>query len=474
MTRGSIDKSLDKGPTEGSEGMIDKLRDVVRKVKADFVDIRHEVREDTTISFQSAELREIGTNRTDGYVVRVLRDGGFGTASVTRFEDLGTALGRAEDSAETMARSGAAPVKMAGCPSVIEDVMPELNEDPFQTPLGEKLSLLKGYNDIALGEPEIASTTLSYSEVGREKCYVSSEGSAITERLVTTGISGSIVAQRGTLTQDIRVSVGGSDGFAGIRNRDDVFLRRARIAGKLLDAKPVESGSYDVILNPLLTGVFTHEAFGHFSEADLIEKNPTLRDKMKLGSKLGSDVVSIYADSTMPHQLGFYKYDDEGVAVQPVALMERGILTGRLHSRRTAAAFEEEITGHGVAEDFRFAPIIRMGTIYVGAGDQSFEDLLSDLGDGLYLLDGKGGQTSGENFTFGAQYGYIVKGGRVGPMVRDINIMGNLFTTLQDIKAVGDTVELSERGGCGKGQLNIKSCLGGPHVVIRNMVVGGI
>ncbi len=195
---------------------------------------------------------------------------------------------------------------------------------------------------------------------------------------------------------------------------------------------------------------------------------------MKLDSRLGSDVVSIYADSTMPRQLGFYKYDDEGVAVRPVTLMERGILTGRLHSRRTAAAYGEEITGHSVAEDFRYAPIIRMGTIYVGAGDLSFEDLLRDLGDGLYLLDGKGGQTSGENFTFGAQYGYVVKGGEVGPMIRDINIMGNLFTTLQSITAVGDAVELSERGGCGKGQLNIKSGLGGPNVVIRNMVVGGV
>ncbi len=267
---GFIEKSRKKRPTQGSEGMIDKLRKVIQKVNADFVDIRYEVRGDTTISFHSAELHEIGTNSTDGYVVRVLRNGGFGTASVTRFEDLDTALGRAKDSAETMARSGAAPVKMARCPSVQEEVMLKLDEDPLQIPLGEKLSLVKRYNEIALGEPGISSTTLSYSEVGRQKYYVSSEGSAITERLVTTGVGGSIVAQRGSLTQGIRVSVGGSDGFARIRNRDDVFLRRAQIAGELLDAKPVASGSYDVILNPLLTGVFVHEAFGHFSEADII------------------------------------------------------------------------------------------------------------------------------------------------------------------------------------------------------------
>ncbi len=454
--------------------MIEKLRKIVRGVEADFADIRYEIRRDTKISLESRELREIGSNTTDGYVVRVLRRGGFGIASVTRFDDLDEAIHRAKDAAETMSRSGAAPINMAACPTVEEEVALKLDEDPLRIPLGEKVSLVRHYNDLALGEPGIASTTLGYSEVYREKYYVSSEGSAIAERLLTTSIAGSIVAQKGSLTQDIRVAVGGSDGFARIRNRDDVFIRRARIAGELLEAEPVASDSYDVILNPLLAGVFIHEAFGHFSEADIIEKNPTLRDKMRLGAKLGSDKVSVHADSTIPHQLGFYKYDDEGVAVRPVTLMDRGILAARLHSRRTAIAFGEETTGHSVAEDFRYAPIVRMGTIFIGAGDNSLKDLLKEVGDGLYLLDGKGGQTSGENFTFGAQYGYVIEGGEVGAMVRDINIMGNLFTTLKNITAVGDAVELSERGGCGKGQLNIKSSLGGPHVVIRDMVVGGV
>ncbi len=51
--------------------------------------------------------------------------------------------------------------------------------------------------------------------------------------------------------------------------------------------------------------------------------------------------------------------------------------------------------------------------------------------------------------------------------------MGNLFITLQNIETVGNDLELSEIGGCGKGQLNIKSTLGGPHILIRNMVVEG-
>lgn len=454
--------------------MIDTLRGLLRKVDVDFADIRYETRRDTSVVFRGKELSETGTNTTDGFVVRVLCQGGFGFSSVTRFEDLKEAISRATDAARTLGKAGKRTTKLAPRPVVEALVNPELDEDPLDVPLADKIAAVEYYNTLVLGEPEIASTTMSYFEVNRDKCYVSTDGSAIQERLATTGISGSIIAKRGAMTQDVRVAVGGADGFSRITNREEVFRSKARIARELLDAQPVRGGTFNVILNPLLGGVFTHEAFGHFSEADIIETNPSMRSKMELGAELGSSIVSIQADSTIARQLGFYVYDDEGIPVRPVTLMDRGVLSGRLHSRRTASAFDESVTGHCVAEDFRHAPIVRMGTIFLTAGHRRFADLLKELGDGLYLLDGKGGQTSGENFTFGAQYGYIVEGGELGSMVRDINIMGNLFLTLKSIVAVDDTMELSERGGCGKGQTNIKSSLGGPHVLVQDMVVGGV
>jgi TldD protein len=114
-----------------------------------------------------------------------------------------------------------------------------------------------------------------------------------------------------------------------------------------------------------------------------------------------------------------------------------------------------------------------MGNIFIEPGGNSFGNLIETLGNGLYILDAKGGQTSGENFTFGAQYGYMVKDGTIREMIRDINISGNLYHTLKNITAVGDDLVLSKTGGCGKGQLNIRSCHGAPHILVRDVVVGG-
>ena len=95
------------------------------------------------------------------------------------------------------------------------------------------------------------------------------------------------------------------------------------------------------------------------------------------------------------------------------------------------------------------------------------------MGNGLYLLNALGGQTSGENFTFGAEYGFAVKEGKLGEMVRDINMSGNLYHTLEQITGIGNDLILSRVGGCGKGQMNLRSCHGGPHVLIQQVVIGG-
>jgi len=184
--------------------------------------------------------------------------------------------------------------------------------------------------------------------------------------------------------------------------------------------------------------------------------------------------LNITDDSTINNELGYYRYDDEGVPVRRVELIKNGVLIGRLHSRKTAAEFGEPLSGHMIAEDFRYAPIVRMGTIYIEPGPYSQEELFEQLGDGIYLLEKKGGETHGENFSFGAQYGWEIKNGKKARLVRDLNISGNLYQTLADISAIGSDIKFSKRGGCGKGQTNVRSCMGGPHVLIKNLVVGGV
>jgi len=453
--------------------MFQKLRTMLSKIDADYADLRYETKREITIAFEGRELTQISANTTDGYVLRVLKKGGFSSVSFTKESDGERALRSAVGNAELISRNIKDPVALAGVEIVKGDFLLNLDEDPRRISIDEKLDLTRRYNDLPLKHEKIATTAIGYMEVIREKYFISTEGTEIHEDLVTTRLGGAITSREGDLIQSVRVGLGGSQGFGVLRLQEEEFEKKTAIALDLLKAKPVEAGTYNAILNPSLAGVFTHEAFGHFSEADLIEDSPTMREKMRIGAVLGNEILNITDDPTMPSQLGFYRFDDEGVKARPTRLLKDGVLAGRLHSRRTASAFGEPLSGHCVAEDYRYAPIIRMGNIFIEPGTESFQNLLARLGDGFYLLDHMGGQTSGENFTFGAQYGYRVENGRLGEMVRDINVSGNLYHTLRNMVAVGNDLTLSRTGGCGKGQLNIRSCNGAPHVLVNEVVIGG-
>ena len=453
--------------------MIDKLEKMTAGLKVDYYDIRYETKQVQRVQMNKKEIRICDANTGDGYVLRVLHKGALASVTFTRPEQAEAAIKKAVENAEILAANGVTPKQPAPAPVVIDTIKAGLIEDPRDISLAEKKELTQAYSDLLFAQPKIANVDITYADVYRNKFFLNSEGSKINEELVTTMLYGGITAQDGALTQPVRLSFGGSDGFQRVRNREQDALKQAKIAADLLKAEPVKAGTYKMILNPSMTGVFTHEAFGHFSEADIVRDLPSVRDKMKLGTKLGVDELTIIDDATIPNQLGYYRYDDEGVAVRKVNLMTNGVLTGRLHDRFTAAEMGEAISGHSIAEDFCYAPIVRMGCIFIQPGQYSLEELLAALEDGLYIGDPMGGQTTGENFTFGAQYGYIVKNGKLAGMIRDINLVGNLYKTLLSVSMIGKDFELKEVGGCGKGQTNIRSCHGGPHVLVNELTVGG-
>ena len=73
-----------------------------------------------------------------------------------------------------------------------------------------------------------------------------------------------------------------------------------------------------------MTGVFSHEALGHASEADgVIDRESILVEK--LNKKIGNENVNITDDPTA-NDFGYYAYDDEGVKAQKLPLLKTAYL----------------------------------------------------------------------------------------------------------------------------------------------------
>jgi TldD protein len=248
----------------------------------------------------------------------------------------------------------------------------------------------------------------------------------------------------------------------------------AQRAVDALKLPSVKGGVYPVVIDPILTGLFVHEAFGHLSEADMVYENPDLLETMSLGRQFGPQELQIFDGAQLLGHRGSYFYDDEGVPASQTQLIQNGVLVGRLHSRETAGKLGEMPTGNARCLNYHYPPIVRMTNTWIARGKTPVAALLDGMAEGVYARNWLGGMTNGEMFTFTAGEAWMVRNGQLAEPVRDVTLSGNAFKTLADIEAIGDDFAWDESGGCGKGgQSGLAVGCGGPSLRIRNVVVGG-
>jgi TldD protein len=449
------------------------LADVLSGVASEYADIRLEESEQARIVHRGREFYEIGQTFDRGGCIRVFHRGNWGSAGFHRADDKLKELAR--DVAAAVEAMPARPETLGELPAVNESVKVPEADDPRKVPLAEKHALIKHYNDILLKTPGITTTQLRYNDVFRETTFLSSEGRFITQESVYTGFSCRAVARDGATVRDYSDSFGKTQGFASLANREAMVERIAKVALDLLKAEPVPAGKYDVIIDPLLAGVFVHEAFGHLTEADTLSTNERLRELMKVGTRYGVDDLTIVDDGTMPGERGSFRFDDEGIEAQRTELIKGGRIAGHLHDRQSAQRMGEKVTGNARAVSSRYAPIVRMSNTYVEPRSANIEDMLDSVERGLYVCGSRGGMTELDSFTFSAQYARLIEHGRQTKLLHDVTLCGNIFDTLKSIELIGDDlVMFGGLDGCGKGgQSPLPVGLGAPHVLIRNVVIGG-
>jgi len=448
-------------------------RKLLESASCEFAEIRFSSGVGTTISLSGDNVDSMSSGETLAGSVRVLKNGSWGFAT---FNDL-SSLERYFKSAFMSASVFSPEEKSRVIQSkpVTAEFRTEPVEDIKSISLDEKFNLLKGYNKILQSSPKIQTTKAIYRDVNSRYLYMNSEGSNLSYEKMHCGISLTSVAKEGNIIQPFHESVSGYGGYEIVRGREQLAEKVVKIAVDMLSAEPLEGGTYDVILDPRLSGVFIHEAFGHLSEADFIHENPRMKEQMTLGREFGPANFNVIDDGSITGLAGYIPFDDEGIFPEKTYLIKDGILTGRLHSRETAEKMAESLTGNGRAIGVMRQPIVRMTNTYIDNGDRKREDLFDSLDEGLYAVDVIGGQTNLEMFTFTAGYGYKIKNGKPGKMFRDVILSGNVFNTLKSINMIADDREMfGGLGGCGKGgQSPLPVSYGGPHILVKNVLIGG-
>ena len=449
----------------------DRISQALKGHGADYVEVRIEEGESTRLLYRGRELEDVGMTTSLGGNVRALVNGGWGFVSFNNIEGL---KDRVEDAVRQARLVGHETSELAEIEPVVDIVAPQLGKDPRTFTLAQKKDLMDQYNGVMWEVEGIQTTLIAYGDGHKRVVFANSEGSYIEQQRVDVSLRLSATARDGAEVQQAGVSLGSSGDFSAVEGLHQQSRDIAAKAVSLLSAPRVTGGEYTVILDPVLAGVFTHEAFGHLSESDHVYENDRLKEVMVLGRRFGGEHLNIVDGAAVPGLRGSYKYDDEGVPATRSYLIKDGELVGRLHSRETAARMGEAPSGNARAIDFRYEPIVRMTNTFIEPGATTFDEMISDVKEGVYACDWYGGMTSMEMFTFSAREAYMVRDGKVAELLRPVTLSGNVFETLKNLDAVGNDLDMNQGGGCGKGgQSPLPVSNGSPHIRIAKCLVGG-
>jgi TldD protein len=438
--------------------MLEDLEKVFQ-LPARFIDVNYQSSAITNITTKDGVAKDISVGETKGFGIRVL-DRVWGFASSNNSKDLLDAAKRALKAA----KGGQKKIPFSSQDGVCDNVATKVKIPPSSVSLEEKIDLGLRAFDSVKEEEHIVSSSFSYIDSKVKGLYANSDGASINWESTKVAFFASVFAQKNGTLQVASERLGATKGFEFLQDPEGVAKRAGEKALRLLDARDAPSGNFTVVLDPLLTGVFIHEALGHAVEADHVLQGDSILEG-RIGESIASELVTIYDDSTIEGSFGFYFYDSEGTRSRRTSLIEDGRLKGYLHSRETSSALNMENTGNARSQGFDNLPIVRMSNTFLEPKEQSFEELLEDIKQGVYLLGSKGGEVDPAKgvFQFSAEEGFLIEKGELTTSLKDVALSGETLTILKEIDAVGSHFD-SHIGFCGKDGQSVPVGDGGAHI----------
>lgn len=453
-------------------GYEDEIRRCIDQISsARYVDLKLENISGTIITLEDGTTKETSFGMEQGIGIRTLHENSWGFACTNDLSKLPLYSEKSLRAAKT-SPGKKEPVCLSDTKPITDHVRIKPKINPAEVDIGDKMDLVKDVYDAASHVKNVESVTVRYMDDYTRTTFANSEGSFIKTETPSIYLGVTSVARKNGDIQEGREQIGAVAGLESIEDPRQIGFRSADKASRLLDAKRPPSGTYPLVMDPKLAGVFVHEALGHAAEADHVVAGESIL-RGKLGEPIASDLLTIADDPSIEHSYGYYPYDDEGVPAMRTEIIKDGTLTSYLHNRETAHKLNSASTGNARASDHSNIPIVRMSNIVIEPGDYKFRELAEDIKLGIYAKGMRGGQvdtTRGE-FQFAAEEAFLVENGWLSKRLRDVSISGKTLETLKNVDAIADEKRESI-GTCGKDGQLVSVSEYAPHLRVSKILVG--
>lgn len=476
------------------EDYLEMIIDLASKAGATYSEARYQSDASESILLKNGMPEMTSFDARKGISMRALVEGGlgFGATNVLTRRDLKALVVRVVRLAKASSRVMKNPISMgeADLGKGTVEIRSRIGFDAVS--MEARLDLLKEADSVGVRTAEAAGVKLpgrylSLDALITEKLIMTSDGARVRSVIPKVSVDAFLTAfepQNGAVQR--MFSLGESSGWESVErwNLPDRIEREARkLAEILAKASPMKDERCDVVLGPEVVGIISHESSGHPGEADRIlgreaaQAGETYLQRDSIGMKVGSDVVSVVEDPTIPRSFGFYQFDDEGVKARRRYLIRQGKISEFLHNRETAQVFGVPSNASSRSVAFNREPIVRMANTFVEPGDHGFEELLEGIESGIYVKNFM--EWNIDDRRYNQKYvgleAYRIEKGQLKGLLRN-PVMEMTTTGLwSSVDAVGRDLEFSS-ASCGKGDpmQGIPVWTGGPHIRLRNVRVGGV
>ena len=450
--------------------MPDVLTDLVQLAAsrgATYADARHVERESEIVSVRDGDVESVSRSSDRGIGFRVIDGGAWGFAATDQTSDaamkglVDEAFRRAKAAATTRSQ----PVTLAPIAPQKGEYRTTLVRDPFAVPMKERIALLTAA-DANLRGPNARSRRASVAAYRTRKRLVTSEGTDVSQEIVESGAGVAVTAAKGgskpAQRYDSRLTR--QAGWEFIEELD-LVARAARYrddAEATLDAPLADQKPTTLVFAPEFLALLVHESCGHPTEADRVLEYEVAfagttfmwpKDRNVL--RYGSPYISMTADATLAGGMGTFGWDDDGVPAMKTKLIDKGVFTGYLTSRETAAGLGLPVTiGSARAEGWQHFPIVRMVNVSLDPGTQTYASLLAGVENGL-LLEAPASYSHDDkrqNFHFSTQAARVIRNGQLEGYARGVAFQSLTPAFWGRCDGVADDWELHGFLSCAKGE----------------------
>lgn len=478
-------------PNSEKKALADVALNAAKSAGATYADIRIGRYLNQYVITREDKVENTVNTESYGVGIRVIADGtwGFSSTNEVTHEGIAAAAQQAVSIAKANSSINSEPVVLAPVESHGEvSWKTPIEKNAFEVPIEEKVDYLLEVNDTAMQNGAQFANSMLFL-VNEQKYFASTEGSYIDQDVhrIYPMFSATIVDRASGKFESIQnlaapmgmgyeyLDGNSADKYDGVITRygksyDMIEDARqlAEAGQEKLQAKSVDAGQYDLILDPSHLWLTIHESVGHPLELDRVlgyEANyagtsfATL-DKWESGDfEYGSNLVTLIADKTQKGSLGYVGYDDEGVKTKEWDLVKDGILVN-YQAIRDQVHIIDQNESHGCcyADSWNSVQFQRMPNVSLAAGKEplSVEEIIKDVEDGIYIV-GDGSYSIDQqryNFQFGGQLFYEIKNGEITEMLRDVAYQSNTQEFWNSCSAICDESDYRLGGSFfdGKGQ----------------------